>query len=43
MGIDLRAWKTSIRTSVETDMGDISQILPAVHAYVAIAPETVAD
>jgi amidohydrolase len=26
-----------------TDMGDISQILPAVHAYFAIAPETVAN
>jgi amidohydrolase len=26
-----------------TDMGDISQILPAVHAYVAIAPESVAN
>jgi amidohydrolase len=26
-----------------TDMGDISQILPAVHAYIAIAPESVAN
>jgi amidohydrolase len=26
-----------------TDMGDISQILPAIHAYFAIAPDTVAN
>jgi amidohydrolase len=26
-----------------TDMGDISQILPAVHAYVAIVPESIAN
>jgi amidohydrolase len=26
-----------------TDMGDISQILPAVHAYLAIAPEDIAN
>ncbi|HMH53454.1 MAG TPA: M20 family metallopeptidase [Candidatus Acidoferrum sp.] len=26
-----------------TDMGDISQILPAVHAYFAIVPETIAN
>jgi metal-dependent amidase/aminoacylase/carboxypeptidase family protein len=26
-----------------TDMGDISQILPAVHAYFAIGPESVAN
>jgi amidohydrolase len=26
-----------------TDMGDISQILPAIHAYVAIVPESIAN
>ena len=26
-----------------TDMGDISQILPAIHAYVAIVPDTIAN
>jgi metal-dependent amidase/aminoacylase/carboxypeptidase family protein len=26
-----------------TDMGDISQILPAVHAYFAIVPESIAN
>ena len=26
-----------------TDMGDISQILPAIHAYFAIVPETIAN
>jgi metal-dependent amidase/aminoacylase/carboxypeptidase family protein len=42
LGRTLRAPTAEDRMG-STDMGDISQIMPAVHAYLAIAPEGVAN
>jgi amidohydrolase len=41
LGVATQAATDNERTG-STDMGDISQILPSIHPYLAIAPETVA-
>ena len=40
VGVEVQTLPSDARTG-STDMGDVSQILPAIHPYLAIAPESV--